>query len=135
MNLPEESQWLAGRAFVSWLEEGFGFEAKPHGKAVERRVSEWRKGRPVSVWRADSLLTLLGLHLSMVPDDVWLEARTAEPPPISSPYGRRYPAELRNDVIAQRLSGTSTKALERRYGIPRRRITQWLSDAKHKAAH
>lgn len=60
-----QGQWLDGPAFLAWLEaEG----AKPPSERRRR----WAAGGRVSTKSADQYLTETGLHLSLVPDEVWL---------------------------------------------------------------
>lgn len=70
-----EREALDGPRFVAWLEaEGehlgdirLGYHA--------RAVRHWRSGEPAQVYEADKVLTKVGLHLHLIPDDLWIESK------------------------------------------------------------
>jgi hypothetical protein len=127
----EESKWLSGRAFIAWLEREYSFQP----------TTWWRDRERVSVWSADTLLTRLDLHLSMVPDHVWIDPNRREKAPLKAvkrrehPGPRGYPKPLREAVIAKRRAGAKPKALEAEFGIARRTINHWMNETKQKVAH
>jgi hypothetical protein len=66
--------WADGVKVVAWLEaheilpEAFGVEMDTISSAVRR----WRNGRPARIDSVDNILTRLGVHVSELPDEVWL---------------------------------------------------------------
>ena len=72
------SDWLDGPKLVAWLEAVAGDElGSGTGRAAEsasRRIGDWRRGGRASVYALDAILTRLGLHLSMVPEELYVEA-------------------------------------------------------------
>lgn len=57
--LSRDYRWLDGDKFTEWLEMKC---AKPHA---------WKHGQRVSLRKADQVLTDAGLHINMVPEDIW----------------------------------------------------------------
>jgi len=68
--LQEQSQWLRGREFAAFLESKNVTDIELPNRQTDR-ISHWRKGRAVSIWKADAVLTQLGYNFSMLPDSVW----------------------------------------------------------------
>lgn len=67
--LSEVSEWISGPAFVLFL-EGQGINQYSLGDTVN--FTELRKGQNISVWRADRILTKIGLHIRQLPEQAWL---------------------------------------------------------------
>jgi len=58
--------FLDGPGLVTWLEsEGV---RNPESRAFTR----WKSGGAASVYAADRFLTKVGLHIHLVPDDLWI---------------------------------------------------------------
>jgi len=71
---PETAEWLDGPRFTDWLlENGLNSPAVQLDSRLERAFGRWRAGAKASVWIADAMLVALGLHLSELPDDLWVE--------------------------------------------------------------
>lgn len=125
------SDWLDGPKFIAWLEVEHGFRAYQHTNAIKRRATAWRAGDMASIWKADELLTYLGLHLTLIPDALWL----AEPinDRYAKPAGRsNFPQELRREVIAKRAAGASPHILAIETGVSERTIRKWTQKSKAK---
>lgn len=56
--------WINNRREVNWLELG-GYKSY---------VKEWRDGQPANVYVADRVLLRIGMHLSELPDSLYLAA-------------------------------------------------------------
>lgn len=126
------ADWLDGPKFVAWLEGATGFTAEPHGASVKRRVTDWKAGAPVSIWKADDLLTHLGLHLSQVPDELWIDGRHRREAVAKKPRPL-YPTKLRTEVVKRRLSGVALKRLTLETGISEGTIKRWTRESRRKA--
>jgi hypothetical protein len=127
-----ESHWLDGPKFIAWLESEHGFKASHHGSNAERRAQRWKNGDMVSIWKADELLTKLSLHISLIPEAVWLAAGATER--YAKPEGRpNFTNELREQVIARREAGASPRDLAIETGVSERTIRKWTQKAKQKA--
>ena len=127
------SDWLDGPKFVNWLERADDFSGEPHGTAIKRRVTEWRAGAPVSIWSADHLLTRIGLHLSQVPDELWIAGRHRTPAPARK-VRPTYSKELREALVARVEAGDSLNELSIATGISERTIQRWTLKSKQKDA-
>lgn len=122
------SDYLDGPKFLAWLEEADCFEPVVHD--MKYRASKWRHGAAVSVWKADELLTAIGLHISQIPDEIW----RLEAPQGKQPKWRRDLSSSKEQVVAEHAAGASTKALSRKTGIPERTIREWTLRSKAKDA-
>jgi len=65
--------WLDGPALVAWIESRWEFNFRQLG-GHKVYLREWRAGNAACVYVADRVLLRLGLHLSEVPDDLFLES-------------------------------------------------------------
>ena len=81
-----DRDWLDGPRFVGWLElhapeacelaaaaNGYGRTHRGMHSNLGRGLARWRQGAAVSVYSADLYLTEIGLHLSLLPDDLYRE--------------------------------------------------------------
>lgn len=69
-----EPQWLDGPRLVCWLEGKGLFSMQLQVGGLARRVSDWKKGTTANVFTADRVLTRLGLHISEIPDELWVDS-------------------------------------------------------------
>jgi len=60
-------EYLDGPRLVEWL-EGEGVQA-----GESRAFKSWRAGAVATVYAADRFLTKNGLHIHLLPDDLWVE--------------------------------------------------------------
>lgn len=124
------ADWLSGPKFLAWLEETDDFKGWVHGEGWKKRAQRWREGESVSVWRADAVLTMIGFHLSMVPDEIWLDHS-----PNRKPEGRpNFSPEVREQVIHEREDGATVGALSAAHGVSERTIREWTRKSKQRAA-
>lgn len=70
--LPAGPEWLDGPAFVAWLEDHWALQGSLYPEGIQRRIWQWRHGSPASIWVADKLLTAMGLHLDIVPEEMFM---------------------------------------------------------------
>ena len=71
------TDWLDGRRVWEWI-----VEQKPPGwtpyseipETYQRRISDWRRGSKAHYHTVDEVLTHLGLCLSHLPDDFYVES-------------------------------------------------------------
>lgn len=74
MLVAEQTDWLDGPRLYEWLKEhGLDHPAIELGREHERAIRHWRDGRRANVYTVDRVLVALGLHLSEVPDDCWVD--------------------------------------------------------------
>jgi hypothetical protein len=126
-----EPEWLDGPKFVAWLEGEYRFKAKPFGPAVQRRVSDWKAGSAVHVWKADEVLTRVGLHLSMLPSAFWLNSYRG---PGKRKTAVRYPEFVKRAAVDRAERGVSLHQLEREIGASRGTIKEWMRNKSLKGA-
>lgn len=121
------ADWLDGPKFVAWLEEKHGFESHLHGRYMNQTAWRWRKGEKVSIWKADELLTKLDLHISLIPEDIWVA------PTERVPRRKDFSKGLREEVVARRLAGATAHELAEDIGVSERTIRKWTQKSKQKA--
>lgn len=71
VSAPTELEWLDGPGVVRWLEE---WDVRPSTLSdnAQRRLQSWKNGTVASVWALDRILTPIGLHISMVPETLYV---------------------------------------------------------------
>ena len=82
----ETAGFLDAPGFVRWLEEEFpeSFNARVSNSTFSRAILRWRKeSKTLSIFTADHFLTEMGLHISLIPDDLFVANpdRTGHPRP------------------------------------------------------
>lgn len=112
-----DQNWLDGRKLVAWLTDNGLAGRSCYGPAWARRLNEWEGGSLASVWKADELLVLLGLHLSEIPEDYWVTG--------PNPGRRGWPKEVRQAVLREYEAGESCRVLRDKYGPSTDTIKHW----------
>jgi hypothetical protein len=109
-----EPKFLKGPKFAEWLiRQGYTAEqVDPHAS----RLSKWRNGERVSVYKADEILIGLDRHLSELPDDFYCDRGYTK---------QCYPAKVRKAVIKMRREGASLYACKRAYGVTPKTVKRW----------
>ena len=104
---PETAEWLDGPRVTSWLREN-GLESlrQFESETLERAYGRWREGARASLYVLDQMLVKLHLHLSDIPDDLWVA-----PPPC----GPR-PLQIRDEVVQLIRRGLGVNAIARQIG-------------------
>jgi DNA-binding NarL/FixJ family response regulator len=113
--------WLDGRGFTYWLDSRRPERLGLLGESTERRLRNARAlSGQLSVHTVDRIVTTLGLHLSDVPDEVWVERRPRRfHPPV--------PPEERERAVRLRLSGTPATEIARTLGVSDRAVRSWVT--------
>lgn len=73
----ETSEYLDGPGLVAWINEQEGgqlYNAEVRLGFHARRYRKWREGVRADITTADQILLKLGLHLGMVPDELYVAA-------------------------------------------------------------
>lgn len=125
-----EGTWLLGRPLCRWLEEDEGCVLNEVTLASHiKDVRSWKTGAKVHVFDADKVLTKLGLHLHLVPDDVWAERgpRTTKADPLRKV--KRFSKREKAKAVRRVLSGETQEAVARDLGCHRRSVAKWLEAA------
>jgi len=92
---PETAEWIDGPRFVAWLREhGLTSPSRQLGGSLARRVRDWEHGSAANVHTADQALVKLGLVLSEVPDDFWIES-----PKRRGGQGQRIPERTQAEIV------------------------------------
>lgn len=65
---------LDGPRLVAWIEAEGAHPVDLRLGYHARAVRHWRAGERAQVYEVDKVLTKLGLHLHLIPDDLWIEA-------------------------------------------------------------
>lgn len=120
--MSRDPTWLDGPRFLSWLEADYNFDSHAHGKTIERRANRWKHGECVSVWSADRFLIKIGLHLTLVPEDIWLPRK---PGPLTYTRGNRPTPEQKKEIIKRCGEGAPVAALAQEVGVTERTIRKW----------
>jgi hypothetical protein len=116
----EATNWLDGPGLVHWLESHgldnpeiqLGFHA--------RAIRHWRAGCKASVYVADRVLIKLGLHLSEIPDDLWVQ------PPKRGELSPDHQAEIVRRVCGL---GRSISAVARELDCDQKTVRKYLKEA------
>lgn len=70
-------EYLDGPGLYEWLHKMMGFDVMYELKClkpnVERRLREWKNGRPAQIDAVDRIMCVLGSHISLIPDELWIE--------------------------------------------------------------
>lgn len=124
-----EKEWLDGPQFVRWLEDEFNFDRNGNGPVVERRIHSLMQGGSISVWSADRLLTAIGLHISLIPDELWL-ARRPYLPPGAKPKPRTYvPVERKEEAVKRYANEERTiRQLAEEFNVHDRTVRRWTRE-------
>ena len=74
MTVWTSATWLDGPAFMEWVFTHYsrGELRAMFGEGRLRRTRDWQNGGKVHYGAADRFLTVIGMHLSEVPEEVWL---------------------------------------------------------------
>lgn len=124
------SDWIHGPDFIAWLEGEFNFDRHGNGPVIERRAVGLLRGDSISLWSADRFLTNIGLHVALIPDDLWRPPKTRKSPKYTPPRPSRVKAE-----ISQRYqAGESVESLALAAGVTERTVERWMSGLKQKGA-
>jgi hypothetical protein len=124
-----EPEWLDGPRFVTWLEgQEEHLENWRVGSTFGRRLTSWRSGAAASVWAVDRILTQLGLHLSLIPEDLWLQESH-----LRNKEKGRHPRVARELACRLRGEGLTIARISRTVGVSERTVQEWTRNSKPKA--
>lgn len=108
---PKLAAWIAGRVDLVTV-----FQEQP---TVRDRIRKWRNGDCPQARGADSVLTRLGLHLSRVPDGIYIEFRRAAA--VSD--------RDRNRAVALYRKGKTPAEIAPKFGVRPTTVTHWAQKA------
>jgi hypothetical protein len=113
--------WLDGPGIVAWIEDEIGSDwlAEMDNPNVERRVFDWRSGRPAGMDAVDRVLCRLGYTLALIPDELWIE----KPPTKDS--NRECSAAQKAAAVARVAAGESQTSVARDYDVVPRTVSHW----------
>ena len=111
--------WLDGPGLVAWLERGGADLTDTAIGGRARTVRHWRRGGMASLDVAESLLIELGLHIELLPDELWLAL-------LPRRRHRLYPVEIREEAVRRVRAGEPVKDVARAIDCSRRSISSWL---------
>lgn len=104
----ERAEWLDGPALVDWLRLHGLENVKAFGGTVQAAITRWQRGARASVYSVDSLMVRLDLHLSEIPDDIWID---------SSRTGQKIDEDQRAELIARLEAGEKVKRLAQEFRV------------------
>lgn len=111
------AEWADGPRFAAWLEaEGIKFHRDDEANWYHD-VPLWRKGRNVKIGTVDAILISRFRHLSEIPDEVWTDKKPQ--------FAKRYPPEVKAEVLANVAAGTTCAEEARRLGIAEKTVQWW----------
>lgn len=118
---PETCEYLDGPCLATWLDE-HGMESEERELGFHaRRVREWRAGGSANVYTVDKVLVKLGLHLSQIPEDFWLEDFI--PPVTGRPHV--YSDAFRERAVDLVKQGQSAYMIAKEMGCSRNAVIAW----------
>ncbi len=116
-------EWLHAPLFRDWLESE-GVEPGHLELSEQRQWAGWGlDAMSITVALADQICTRLGLHLSMIPDEVWDTAKK----------GRRWQRHTANDHKQARMlrhKGYTVRQIAALMGISSRTVHKWIKDIR-----
>lgn len=123
-------EWLDGPRFIAWLEDEFNFDRHGNGPIVERRAHGLSRGEALSVWSADRLLTTIGLHISLIPDDLWVEKKPRRKQKKRGPSPSQ---TMKKEIIQRHKAGEHPAVLAQAAGVTERTVNRWTQESKRRA--
>lgn len=66
----EDAEWADGPKLVQWIDKSDADLQMLHG-TQQRMIQRWRAGAQASFYSIDDVMVRLGLHPSMLPEDIW----------------------------------------------------------------
>lgn len=123
--LAERAEWIQGPGLVVWLESHGLFSPDIQLGFHARRIRHWREGKTADLHTADIVLTKLGLHLSEIPDELWLE---------EAPKARRYTDKDRKEMARRLGEGQTVTAVARSFCCHRETVLKAAERFSVKAA-
>lgn len=137
-------EWLKGPEFVAWLEEvrpdtvslarsmngGKRVGGDVQLESFARRLAYWsRENALANVYSADRYLIRIGLHLSMIPDEIWTERL---PRRLGQGIGNRVYSDEFKERVTNYDAGPAETA--RIFKVSDRTIQNWRKEAQKEAA-
>ncbi len=119
---PETAEWLDGPGLAAWLGERIPLDGlAAHHESMYRAILRWRNGDQACVYTVDDLLVRLGIHLSEVPEELF----------VSTTRRRAYPLSEQTRTEALRLytEGVGPGEIGRRLGIGSGTVSGWARRA------
>lgn len=134
--------YLKGPELVAWLEQYFpesvrairtcggsaGHYDDPEAANFARRMTDWEKaGGLASFYTVDRLFIKMGLHTSMLPEELWSD---------ETPWSKRggchsHSAEIRRQAVE--MPGSNAD-VARQLGVSSRSVQEWRKKARKAAA-
>lgn len=104
--------WLDGPRLAAWL-RARGVRNKDID-AGGSTLSKWASGQAVREDTADHYLVRLGLHLSQLPDDIWVTGPHKNP--------------VRYQAVQDYMAGDTALLVAARYGVARQTVYRWAAE-------
>lgn len=128
---PATKEWWEGPALVEWLTRYVGqnsiLEAS-RNENTRKTLGACRKGKPISIWKADRLLSKFGIHVDEIPAEF-----RCEPPVLRTPgraAHRGYPQAFRDRVLAYLHDGHGVPRTAAHFNVSTKSIRKWDRDAR-----
>jgi hypothetical protein len=120
-----QTDWLDGPLLVAWLEErGLENPSVQLGRDYERAIRHWRDGRRANVYTADPILVKLGLHLSELPPECWVDP----------PDRGQVPAEKQAEILRLAGEGRTPSSVARLARVDHKTVRRCIARAGLEAA-
>lgn len=123
LDLAEPNMKLDGPGITAWLVE-VGVLGTGHDRAIwsdkrMRRVSDWRRGGRASVAMVDEMLSVQGIGLWEIPDELWVDAKGQ----VKAEKGTKA------EAVARIQAGETSHAIAERYGFHESTVRYWVKQA------
>jgi len=113
-----------GPKFYEWLiHTDANLEDANLGPAFARAIDRWKDGDNATLGKVDELCVRVGLHLSQVPEEIWMDRPPRKKFRCSTP-------ETRSEAIARVLAGESNREVAESIGCTPRAVANWVHAAR-----
>jgi hypothetical protein len=117
-----ELTYLDGPRFYDWLAKTMGFDVLHELRALKpnigRRLLEYKNGRPAHIDAVDRIMVALHSHISLIPDDCWIEKPKPKAPVIVTDAERR-------TAVLRFHAGESRRDIANELGVKTRTVENW----------
>ena len=93
------------------------------GPAFARAIDRWKEGDNATLGKVDELCVHVGLHLSQVPEEIWI----ARPPRKGS---RHSTPQTRKEAVERVLAGETNRQVAESIGCTPRAVANWVHAAR-----
>ena len=113
--------YLDGKKLIEWLEYNYPWIGEhERDNSTQKNIRKMRLGFPIDVYAVDRVLTKMGIPLTMVPEDIYVERSAAQ--------SRSIPMDVRRAAAKRWASGENTYEIAREIDVAPDSVRNWASD-------